>query len=73
MALAVGTESWVGRALPRVEDETLLRGLGRFMDDIEPMPHAGHAAILRSPFAHARIASARRSTGPRSHRTCSAS
>jgi 2-furoyl-CoA dehydrogenase large subunit len=55
VALAVGTESWVGRALPRVEDETLLRGLGRFMDDIDPVPHAGHAAILRSPLAHARI------------------
>ena len=25
------------------------------MDDIEPVPHAGHAAILRSPLAHARI------------------
>jgi 2-furoyl-CoA dehydrogenase large subunit len=26
------------------------------MDDIEPVPHAGHAAILRSAYAHARIA-----------------
>ena len=25
------------------------------MDDIDPVPHAGHAAILRSPFAHARV------------------
>src|SRR5437764_8426933 len=25
------------------------------MDDIDPVPHAGHAAILRSAFAHARI------------------
>jgi 2-furoyl-CoA dehydrogenase large subunit len=55
MALAVGTETWVGRALLRLEDDTLLRGLGRFMDDIEPVPHAGHAAIHRSLLAHARV------------------
>jgi 2-furoyl-CoA dehydrogenase large subunit len=48
-------EPWVGRALPRLEDDALLRGRGRFMDDIDPVPHAGHAAILRSAFAHARI------------------
>jgi 2-furoyl-CoA dehydrogenase large subunit len=50
-------EPWVGRALPRFEDEALLRGQGRFMDDIDPVPHAGHAAIVRSPFAHATIGS----------------
>jgi 2-furoyl-CoA dehydrogenase large subunit len=55
VAIEVGTEAWLGRALPRVEDEGLLRGLGRFMDDIQPVPNAGHAAILRSPLAHARI------------------
>ncbi|MEZ5101055.1 MAG: xanthine dehydrogenase family protein molybdopterin-binding subunit [Thermoleophilia bacterium] len=48
---------WVGRPLPRVEDEALLRGAGRYLDDLDPAPHACHAAILRSPFAHARIAS----------------
>ena len=31
------------------------RGQGWFIDDIDPLPHAGHAAIVRSPFAHARI------------------
>ncbi|MDX6474370.1 MAG: 2-furoyl-CoA dehydrogenase large subunit, partial [Gaiellaceae bacterium] len=57
--MAVGTEreTWVGRALARFEDEALLRGEGRFMDDLDPVPNASHAAILRSPFAHARIAS----------------
>jgi 2-furoyl-CoA dehydrogenase large subunit len=50
-------EPWVGRALPRLEDEALLRGLGRFMDDMDPVPHAGHAAVVRSAFAHARITS----------------
>jgi len=48
---------WVGRPLERFEDEALLRGLGWFMDDLDPVPHAGHAAIVRSPFAHARIVS----------------
>ena len=47
--------SWVGQPVARFEDEALLRGEGRYMDDIDPVPHAGHAAILRSPFAHARV------------------
>ena len=56
MALVTETESWVGRPLRRLEDEALLRGEGRFMDDLDPVPHAGHAAVLRSLLAHARIA-----------------
>jgi 2-furoyl-CoA dehydrogenase large subunit len=48
-------ETWVGRPLPRLEDEALLRGEGRFIDDLDPVPNARHAAVLRSPFAHARI------------------
>ncbi len=56
MSTATDTATWVGRALPRLEDEILLRGEGRFLDDLDPVPNAGHAAILRSPFAHARIA-----------------
>jgi 2-furoyl-CoA dehydrogenase large subunit len=55
--VTVAARTWVGRALPRLEDEALLRGQGRFVDDIEPVPHARHAAIVRSPFAHARILS----------------
>ena len=43
--------------MPRLEDEALLRGEGRFMDDIDPVPHTRHAMIVRSPFAHARIRS----------------
>jgi len=50
------SETWVGRPLPRLEDEALLRGAGRFIDDLDPVAHAKHAAVLRSPFAHARIA-----------------
>ena len=46
---------WVGRSLERFEDEALLRGEGRFIDDLEPIPHAWHAAIVRSQLAHANI------------------
>ena len=56
MTLTVGTAPWVGRALPRLEDEALLRGDGRFIDDLEPVPNVRHAAILRSLAPHARIA-----------------
>ena len=38
----------------RNEDPRLLRGLGCYVDDIDP-PGVLHAAILRSPFGHARI------------------
>ena len=38
----------------RLEDEALLRGQGRFIDDIR-MPGMLHAAFVRSPHAHAAI------------------
>ncbi len=46
---------WVGQSVPRVEDEALLRGRGRFLDDLNPVPGAAQVAFVRSPFAHARI------------------
>jgi 2-furoyl-CoA dehydrogenase large subunit len=55
MAIGVERETWVGRALPRFEDAALLRGEGRFMDDLDPVPHACHAAVVRSQLAHARV------------------
>jgi len=55
MSVTTERETWIGRAVPRVEDEVLLRGQGRFMDDIDPVRNAAHAAILRSQLAHARI------------------
>ena len=55
MGVATERETWVGRAVPRIEDEALLRGEGSFMDDIDPVRNPAHAAILRSPLAHARI------------------
>ncbi|WP_329204426.1 xanthine dehydrogenase family protein molybdopterin-binding subunit [Streptomyces sp. NBC_00683] len=49
-----GDGSWIGRSVPRVEDDRLLRGNGRYVDDIA-LPAAVEAAFLRSPHAHARI------------------
>jgi len=46
---------WVGQSILRVEDEALLRGEGRFIDDLAPIPHARHAAIVRSQLAHAQV------------------
>jgi len=44
----------IGARIPRNEDPRLLRGLGCFVDDLNP-PGVLHAAALRSPYAHARI------------------
>ena len=44
----------IGRNLLRLEDDPLLRGLARFIDDLKPEGLL-HVALLRSPFASARI------------------
>src|SRR6266566_1561345 len=49
-----GAPSLVGRRMLRVEDGPLLRGKGRFVDDIQLLGLL-HAAFFRSPFAHARL------------------
>ena len=41
-------------SITRLEDETLLRGEGRFIDDLDPVPNACYAAVLRSQLAHGR-------------------
>jgi 2-furoyl-CoA dehydrogenase large subunit len=48
-------DSWVGQAVPRLEDAALLSGHARFIDDLAPVPGLRQVAILRSPYAHARI------------------
>ena len=48
-------QPWVGQAVPRKEDQALLSGSARFIDDLAPVPGLKHAAILRSPHPHARI------------------
>ena len=49
-----GKAKWVGSSVKRKEDPRLLTGDGHFVDDIQ-FANLKHAAILRSPHAHARI------------------
>ena len=51
---ALSSASLLGQRVKRVEDEPLLRGRGRFVDDIR-LPELLHAAFFRSPHAHARL------------------
>src|SRR5258706_15868915 len=44
----------VGRSLPRLEDEALLLGQGRFADDIR-FPAQLHMRVVRSQYAHGEI------------------
>src|SRR5215471_5778589 len=44
---------WFGAPVQRVEDERLLRGRGRYTDDLDE--GALHACFVRSPLGHARI------------------
>ncbi|MGH7763172.1 MAG: aerobic carbon-monoxide dehydrogenase large subunit [Candidatus Dormibacteraceae bacterium] len=49
------TTRWFGAPVQRVEDDRLLRGHGRFTDDIGDGALEG--VLVRSPYAHARIVS----------------
>ncbi len=49
------TTSWIGQSIERFEDDALLTGRGRFIDDLGVRPDTLHAAILRSSHAHAKI------------------
>jgi carbon-monoxide dehydrogenase large subunit len=46
----------IGQPVPRFEDPRLLRGGGRYVDDIV-LPHMAFGYVVRSPHAHARIRS----------------
>jgi carbon-monoxide dehydrogenase large subunit len=46
----------IGSRITRLEDEPLLRGKGRFVDDIA-LPGVWHVAFVRSPHPHALIKS----------------
>ncbi|HUZ74039.1 MAG TPA: xanthine dehydrogenase family protein molybdopterin-binding subunit [Stellaceae bacterium] len=46
----------LGQGVPRFEDLRLLRGGGRYVDDLV-LPRMAHGVVLRSPHAHARIRS----------------
>jgi hypothetical protein len=53
----------VGQPVPRVEDERLVTGRGRYSDDVSP-PGQAHA----SPRTRCCLPTARASSGPRSPR-----
>ena len=44
----------LGQSIPRLEDDNLLRGAGRYTDDFA-LARAAHVVFVRSPHAHARI------------------
>jgi aerobic carbon-monoxide dehydrogenase large subunit len=44
----------LGDRMPRKEDGRFIRGKGNYVDDVR-LPQMLHSAILRSPYAHARI------------------
>jgi carbon-monoxide dehydrogenase large subunit len=48
------TTSLIGAPVKRVEDPRLITGVARYLDDVQ-LPGMTHVAILRSPYAHARI------------------
>jgi carbon-monoxide dehydrogenase large subunit len=55
MADTVGVEKFaIGQSVRRLEDPRLLRGVGRYSDDVT-LPRQAYAAIVRSPHAHARV------------------
>ncbi len=47
-------QSLIGLPLKTKEDYRLIRGRGKYVDDVR-LPNMAFAAILRSPYAHARI------------------
>jgi aerobic carbon-monoxide dehydrogenase large subunit len=54
----VNARPYVGQALARREDERVLRGRARYVDDIE-LPGMAHVAFVRSPHAYARVGAVR--------------
>src|SRR5262245_48228497 len=48
------TKRFIGQPLKRVEDPRLIKGIATYVDDLQ-LPGLLHAAILRSPYAHAKI------------------
>jgi len=51
-----GAGHWVGKSLPRKEENRLLRGRGKFADDIK-LREMLYLRFVRSPYGHAKIVS----------------
>src|SRR3954469_18909566 len=56
MAATERPSVWLGKSVKRKEDGRFLVGRGNYVDDVK-LPGMLHMAILRSPYAHARIRS----------------
>ena len=54
MSTVAGTARYLGTSVPRREDRALLTGGARFVDDLT-LPGTVYMAVVRSPYAHARI------------------
>jgi aerobic carbon-monoxide dehydrogenase large subunit len=50
----MGATTMIGTRIRRLEDPRPLRGKGSYVDDIS-LPGILHAALVRSPYGHARI------------------
>ncbi|HJO72626.1 MAG TPA: hypothetical protein QGG32_07220, partial [Rhodospirillales bacterium] len=55
--MAKPDQGFVGRPIERIEDAALLTGRALFSDHLPTRTGTKHAAILRSPHAHAKIVS----------------
>ncbi|HLY67719.1 MAG TPA: molybdopterin cofactor-binding domain-containing protein, partial [Chloroflexota bacterium] len=54
MSITRRPQDFVGQSIQRVEDDALLAGRQRFLDDLS-LPGLAHVAFVRSPHGHARI------------------
>ena len=54
MAQATDEIRGIGHSVKRKEDDRFIRGRGTYIDDMQ-LPGMLHMAILRSPYAHAKI------------------
>src|SRR5207249_2424604 len=56
MAIETPLKGFIGESIKRKEDDRFIRGKGNYIDDIH-LPGMLHMAILRSPYAHAKLKS----------------
>src|SRR5947209_5802503 len=56
MTTTTNQRAWIGKDIKRREDPALLMGTAIYTNDVN-LPGMLHAAVLRSPYPHARIVS----------------